>query len=68
MSTAIDSLLRLPQVLAAISVSRSAWYAGVKSGIYPPPMKLGARTAVWRTSTIQKLIDSLDQKRSRDTL
>ena len=36
--------LRLPQVLALIPVSRSAWWAGCKSGRYPKPVKLGPRT------------------------
>ena len=40
-----NALLRLllPQVLALIPVSRSAWWAGCKSGRYPKPVKLGPR-------------------------
>ena len=55
----IDPLLRLAQVLAVFPVSRSAWYAGVKLGIYPAPLKLGKRAAAWRSSSIKKLIESL---------
>ena len=43
-----NALLRLPQVLALIPVSRSAWWAGCKSGRYPKPIKLGPRTTAWR--------------------
>jgi predicted DNA-binding transcriptional regulator AlpA len=52
-----DTCLRLPQVLKIIPVSRSTWWAGVKNGIYPRPIKLGRRITVWKASDIQKLID-----------
>lgn len=55
----LDPLLRLGQVLAVFPVSRSAWYSGVKAGIYPAPLKLGPRAVAWRSSTIQRLIESL---------
>lgn len=45
-----QSLLRLPHVLELIPVSRSSWWAGVKSGRYPAPIKLGAGTTCWRAS------------------
>lgn len=51
-----DSLLRLPEVLALIPVSRSKWYAGVKDGCYPKPVSLGPRCVAWKASEIQKLV------------
>ena len=48
--------LRLPQILAVYPVSRSTWWAGVKSGRYPPSVKLGPRTTAWRAEDISKLI------------
>jgi len=51
-----DSLLRLPQVLELIPVSRSAWWNGVKSGRFPRPVKLGPRTTAWRKSEVLKVI------------
>ena len=53
-----NALLRLPQVLALIPVSRSAWWAGCKSGRYPKPVKLG-RTTAWRASDIAALLEKL---------
>ena len=50
-------LLRLPQVLAAFPVSRSAWYAGISSGIYPRPIKLGERSTAWSAESIRELIN-----------
>ena len=53
------SLYRLPQVLARIPVSRSAWYAGINSGIYPRSLSLGPRTAVWRSDEIDFVVSTL---------
>lgn len=47
-----QALLRLRQVLELIPVSHSSWWAGVKSGRYPVPIKLGAGTTCWRASDI----------------
>lgn len=58
---AVDSFLRLPQVLQLIPVSRSGWWAGVKNGRYPTPVKLSARVTVWRMSDVQAYIDSVSK-------
>lgn len=47
-----ESLLRLPQVLKIIPISKSAWWQGCKDGRYPKPIKLGPRTTVWKASDI----------------
>lgn len=49
-------LLRVSDVLSLVSVSRSSWWSGVKSGRFPAPLKLGPRTTVWRRDDIKKLI------------
>ena len=54
-----NALLRLPQVLALIPVSRSAWWAGCKSGRYPKPVKLRPRTTAWRAADIAALLEKL---------
>lgn len=48
--------VRLPQVLSVYPVSRSTWWAGVKSGKYPKPVKLGENTTAWRAEDIRALI------------
>ena len=55
-SAQIEGYVRLPQVLAAIPISKSSWWAGCKSGRYPAPVKLGPRTTVWKVSDIRALI------------
>lgn len=42
-----------------LPIGRSTFLAGVRSGKYPKPLKLGEKTTVWRKSDIQKLVDQL---------
>ena len=63
MANAIQNLpevgfVRLPQILAVIPVCRSTWWAGVRSGRYPQPVRhLGQRITAWRVEDIRRLID-----------
>jgi prophage regulatory protein len=52
--------IRLSSILAPrgpIPVSKSTWWAGVKSGRYPQPVKLGPRITAWRVEDIRSLIE-----------
>lgn len=42
-----------------IPVSRSTWWAGVKSGRFPQPIRFGGIT-MWRKSDIQALVESIN--------
>jgi prophage regulatory protein len=51
--------VRLHDILAPhgpIPVSKSTWWAGVKDGRYPKPVKLGPRITAWRWEDIRTLI------------
>ncbi len=48
-----------PPIPPIIPISRSAWWAGVKDGRYPQPVKLGANTTAWRVSDIRKLVETI---------
>ena len=60
--------LRLPQIVGnpkanppippILPISKSSFWAGIKAGKYPKPVKLGARTTVWRVEDIRALIAS----------
>lgn len=52
-----EGFVRLSQILVVFPVSRSAWWAGVKSGRYPAPKKLGPHTTAWRVQDIRALIE-----------
>lgn len=50
-------LIRLPEVLRRYPVAKSTWWAGVKSGRYPAPIKLlGVNCSAWRPEDIDGLI------------
>ena len=52
--------LRLNSILAPkgpIPVSKSTWGAGVKTGRFPKPVKLGPRITAWRVEDIRTLIE-----------
>lgn len=53
-----EGFVRLPQVLAAVPVSKSTWWAGCKTGRFPAPVKLGPRTTAWRVSDIRAMLDN----------
>lgn len=50
--------LRVDQAMPAlIPVGKSTWWAGVKSGCYPQPVRtLGVRITAWRVEDIRDLI------------
>ena len=57
-----DRLLNLKEVLspAGIPISPSAFHAGVASGKYPFPIKIGRRS-FWKQSWIKKLREDLER-------
>jgi predicted DNA-binding transcriptional regulator AlpA len=47
-----------PAIPALIPVSRSTWWAGVKTGRYPQPVRrLGRRITAWRVEDVLALIE-----------
>lgn len=56
-----EGFLRLKQIIGdkespgIIPLAKSTWWAGVKTGRFPKPIKLSPRITVWRISDIRKL-------------
>lgn len=49
----------VPAIPAIIPVSKSTFWAGVRSGRYPQPVRtLGDRITAWRVEDIRALIDN----------
>ncbi len=44
---------------AIIPVCRTVWYAGIKKGVYPKPVRLSERTTAWKSTDIDKLAKQL---------
>lgn len=49
-------LLRLPQVLALVGVSKSTWWKLVRDGRAPQAVKLGDRCTCWRAAEVASFI------------
>jgi len=62
------ALLALPQVIGdkkknitpLIPISRSAWWAGIKTGKYPAPVRISTRRVAWKASDIIALIERMN--------
>ena len=55
--------VRLTSILAPqgpIPVGRSTWWAGVKIGRFPKPVKLGPRTTAWKVEDIRSFIETAE--------
>ena len=54
-----EKLLRLKDIVPGlIPISKSQWWAGIKSGMYPPGIKLGKSITAWRYSDIKYLMEN----------
>ena len=62
-----SQLLRLPEVLKILRIGRTAFYEGIKLGIYPKPIRLGKRTAVWLYRELKEVIKQAIAERSGST-
>ena len=51
--------VRIPLILAVIPIGKSTWWAGVKSGRFPQPVRPSpfGRVAVWRAEDIRDLVN-----------
>ena len=54
-------LLRLSGVLSRFPVSRAHFYAGIKAGKYPKPIRLSDGIVVWNAAEIEALCRSVLQ-------
>lgn len=50
-------LLRLPQLLPLVGVSKSTWWKLVREGRAPQSVKLGDRCTAWRASDVAAWIE-----------
>ena len=50
-----ESLLTIKEVLELLPVGKSAFYAGIKTGLYPEPIKFGVRISRWKRCDIEDI-------------
>jgi len=63
-----NDLLRLPEVLKIIPVSRSSWYDGIQRGVYPASVRIGRRARAWRRRDLEALISRFSNVWDEHTL
>ena len=51
-----------PSIPALIPIGKFTWWAGVKSGRFPQPIKFGPRMTVWRVEDIKAFIEKISSK------
>jgi prophage regulatory protein len=54
--------VRIRQIIkpaGPIPIGKTTWWAGVRSGRFPQPIKIGPLTTVWRVEDIRELIERL---------
>lgn len=58
-----NKCFRLSEIIGPngiLPISRSTFYAKIKAGEIPKPIKLGPRISAWRATDIYALIDNAD--------
>ncbi|WP_441228137.1 helix-turn-helix transcriptional regulator [Tardiphaga sp. 20_F10_N6_6] len=58
-----DQFYRLKHIVqphGKFPICASSWWAGVKSGRYPKPIKLGPKISVWQGSVLNSLVTDVD--------
>jgi prophage regulatory protein len=64
----MNSLNKLPQVLAKTGLSKSHLYALAQKGEFPKPIKLSERSSAWVESEVNDWIDARIAARDEDCL
>lgn len=44
-----------PAVRGEVPMAPSTWWAGIKKGIFPAPVKIGPRKCMWRRSEVRAI-------------
>ena len=51
-------ILRLPEVMKMVGLSRSQIYRMVAAAIFPAPVQIGLRAVGWRESDVRRWLES----------
>ena len=49
----ITRFLRLPAVISLVGKSRTAIYRDIQAGVFPAPIRIGARSVAWDSTAIE---------------
>lgn len=48
-----------PPIRPLVPVSKSTWWSGVRSGVFPPPVRINKGITAWRWVDLCRLLESL---------
>ncbi|MFK0090174.1 helix-turn-helix transcriptional regulator [Pseudomonas sp. NPDC090755] len=48
-----SALLRLPSIIALCQCSRSSWFAWVRAGHAPQPVRIGPKAVAWKAGEVR---------------
>jgi len=51
-------LIRLPEVMDRVGMSRSTIYLYIQRGLFPSPVKIGGRSVAWNSEEIDSWIQA----------
>jgi predicted DNA-binding transcriptional regulator AlpA len=54
----VANLIRMPQVVAILPVSKTGLYQLISTGIFPPPVKIGAASA-WDEAEVKSVVAAM---------
>lgn len=66
LNSSAKRLLRIEELMARLSISRSSVWEGCRAGRLPQPIKIGPRTTVWKSEEVDAFIDSLGKQGDGD--
>ncbi|GAL21803.1 phage-related protein [Vibrio maritimus] len=61
-------IMRLPQVLAKIGLSRASLYAQISAGLFPKQINLGSRTVGWLSYEIEAILSARIKSMSNEEI
>ena len=62
LNSSVKRLLRIDEVMARLSISKSSVWEGCRTGRLPQPIKIGPRTTVWKAEDIDAFIENLGKQ------
>ena len=62
LNSSVKRLLRIEELMARLSISRSSVWEGCRTGRLPQPIKIGPRTTVLKSEEVDAFIDSLGKQ------
>lgn len=61
-------IVRRPEVLELLQISRSNLYKKIEQGLWPKPIQLGARAVAWLSNENEKLLAAIIAGQSKEEI